>query len=113
VINLIIGVFFEDFKKLADGKRVYYYKGENFFDFLYLVDGILVKSTVSSSGISNPQQFFSDKLFYGAIQLSFRIPEPNGDSITNVPLKLPTRAVIQKVQSEERKNTDIQREGVE
>ena len=108
----IIGVFFDDFKKLADGKRVYYYKGENFYDFVYLSDGIIVKSTIPTNTVSNPQQFFSDKLFYGATQLSFRIPDADGKSTESVPLKLPTRNNIQNIQTEERKQTDIQRKAV-
>ena len=112
---MMIGLHFEDFKRLADGKRVYFFKGDNYYDFLYLVDGILVKTTVKSSDIVNPQQFFSDKMFYGATQLSFRIPDPESNIFQNVPMKstIESPIEIEDVQTEEVKNTDIQRESVQ
>ncbi len=111
---MIIGLYFNDFKRLSDGKRVYFYKGENYYDFLYLVDGILVKTTVQNADIQNPTQFFSDRIFYGATQLSFRIPDPESNLIDKVPVKssIESPINIDDTQNEETKQTDIQQNGV-
>lgn len=104
---------FEDFKKLAGNHRVYYYIGDNFYEFVYLMDGVFVKTTVLKTDVENPKQFFSDRLFYGAVQLFFRIPDPKTDitEIAGVKALLEVPIVVQDFQDEETKNTDIQDEG--
>ena len=104
---------FEDFKKLAGNHRVYYYFGDNFYEFVYLIDGIFVKTTILKSEIENPKQFFSDRLFYGATQIFFRIPDPKSDmtEIAGVKAALEIPIVIQDIQDEEVKNIDLQKEG--
>lgn len=102
---------FEDFKRHSGQHRVYYYEGLNFFDFHFLVDGQIIKTTVMKRDIENMQQFFSHKMFYGATRIYFNIPLPknsifdvSGDEI-KVSMPMP--------QDEEVKNEDIQREGSE
>lgn len=111
----VIGVYFNDFKKLAQNHRIYYYKGDGFYDFQFLVDGMIVKSTVLESQIPNPQQFFSDALFYGAMQLTFQIAEDRINALYDMPIKKPLEKpiVIENILPEEVKQTNIQREGVD
>lgn len=108
----MIGIHFDDFKELSNNHRVYYFKGDGFIDFHYLVDGMIVKTTILESQIENEKQFFSDPLFYGAKQLTFRLPEPKINFFEEV---TQSRALIniEDAQDEEVKKTDIQQEGVE
>lgn len=98
---------------MAGNHRIYYYIGDIFYEFIYLIDGVFVKTTLLKSDIENPKQFFSDRLFYGAVQLFFRIPDPKSDlaEIAGVKSALEIPIVIQDIQDEEVKNTDIQAEG--
>ena len=108
---------FQDFKELAKEKRVYYYLGGNFYDFLFLVDGIFVKTTVLISSIDNPQRFFSDPLFMGAKRIFFRVPNPYINPLEDVDFiktELETPLFhVEEVQEEEVKNEDIQKKGTE
>jgi hypothetical protein len=111
----MIGLHFNDFKSLSNNHRIYYYVGEDYYDFLYLVDGIIVKTTVAKHEIDNMERFFSDKMFYGAMQLTFPIENPSSDLFSKImgvkhPLDSPLN--VQDVQEEEVKNDDIQVEGV-
>ena len=113
----VLTIKFADFKRLAGNKRVYYYKGDGFYDFQFLEDSILVKSTVNDADIDNKKQFFSDSLFYGATELVFQIPVLKTNVISEIEnIKtgvLPSIIdVVEAVQSVETKSDDIQREGV-
>jgi len=113
-----ISIKFSDFKSLAGNKRVYYYEEPHFFDFVYLVDGILVKTTLLKAEIDNMERFLSDPLFYGATRLTFRIPDEKDDSLVKIPIPIyPTEdpqvvGEIQDVQDVELTEPDVQREGV-
>jgi hypothetical protein len=109
---VVLSIKFNDFKRLAENRRVYIYEGDIFYDFQYLADGILVKTTVAKESIKNPTAFFSDKLFYGYVKLDFRIPTEHDDVMEIVPLKL-DNTDLNIVQNEEVKNDDIQKEGVD
>ena len=90
-------------------------EGENFVDLHFLFEGFIVKSTLAKGLIENPQQFFSDKMFFGAMRLNFNIPMPTENPVERVlELKMPMPVVHDVVdeQDEETKNTNIQREGV-
>ena len=109
---LVLG--FNDFKRLCKDKRVYYYRGEDYYDFQFLVDGTLIKTTISENEIEDKERFFSDYMFAGATEIKFRIPNPKNDisfSDLNVREENPFN-VIEEYQSEETKNIDIQREGI-
>ena len=106
---------FDDFKKLAkDDKRIYYYNGSNYFDFSFISDGVIVKSSILKSEIDDEQRFFSDKMFYGAMELKFPIPNPKTDwtSVDGIKAMLNEPLVIQDFQDEETKNEDIQKESI-
>ena len=70
----IISIGFENFKQIVRDRRIYYFEGENFVDLHFLFEGFIVKTTIPKQSIGNPQQFFSDKMFYGAMKLDFNIP---------------------------------------
>ncbi len=112
----ILGVHFKDFQKLCKNHRIYYYKGEGFYDLHFISDGLIVKTTILESQITNPAQFFADKMFYGAIQLTFQLPDPDYDAVVKVEgVKMPLESPIKIKENlpEEVKRTNIQREGVE
>ena len=104
----IIKVKFSDFKELAGNKRVFYFRGKGFYDFIYIVDGIIVKSTVLSSEIENPQQFFSDALFYNAKPLVFGIPDPDANTLTDVAIREVPIIDISDIQDAETKRENKQ-----
>lgn len=112
---MILGVKFQDFKNMADNHRVYYFRGKGFYDFHYVVDSIIVKTTVLRSDIENEQAFFSDNLFYGAVELTFRLPNPKNETAFDVDgIKFPDNGTnMMDFQDEEVKDEDIQRTGVE
>lgn len=103
---------FEDFKSLTSNHRIYYFEGDNFFDFHFLVDGQIIKATILKQDIESMKRFFSDKMFYGAIRILFNIPikQENIFSILDKEKKVD---LIDLFQDEETKNTDIQPEGTE
>lgn len=111
----ILVLKFEDFKQLCKDKRIYYYVGNNYYDLMFLSDGMIIKTTLLSSEIENKERFFSDKMFYGAMQIMFQITNPKSD-ISQMPILLPlTEPVIdiKDYQDEEVKQTDIQKEGID
>jgi hypothetical protein len=110
-----IVVAFEDFKKLIKDKRLYYYIGEDFFEFHFLAEGMIVKSGLLKSEILNLQQFFSDKIFYNSVELKFRIPNPKTDFTEIDGIRRPLELVLDPVlvQDAETRDTDLQREGVD
>ena len=115
VVPLCLG--FDDFKELSDGKRIYFFAGNDYYDFVFLVEGVYVKTTMLNRDISNPKQFFSDKMFYGAKRIYFRIPNPYFNPLEDVAsiktgLEKPLVNIVKAVQDEETKAEDIQKEGV-
>ena len=107
----VISIGFDNFKTLSEEKRVYYFNGPNFYDFCFLSEGIIIKTTLMKTAIENEKAFFSDSLFYNSMELKFRIPNPSVN-IANVDTpKVPMNIVD--IQDEEVKNTDIQNEGVD
>jgi len=107
----VITVGFNDFKTLSKEKRVYYFNGDDFYDFCFLSDGIIVKSSLVKTEIEDTQTFFSEAMFYNSMELKFRIPNP---SINIGDIDMPKVDVnIVDIQDEEVKKTDIQREGVD
>ena len=107
-----IGLGFDDFVSLVGNHRIYYYEGDNFFDFMYIVDGQMVVTTLLKSSIDNYEVFFSNKMFYGAKRLMFRIPIPQDNSFSVVDEGVKTD-IVGTFQDDETKNEDIQRIGVE
>ena len=116
-IPLCLG--FEDFKELSKDKRLYYYVGNNYYDFLFITDGIFVKTTIPIETVDNPRRFFSDPMFYGAKRIYFRVPNPYFNPLEDVDFIKPETELekpiieVSEVQEEEVKNIDIQQEGVE
>ena len=106
-----IVVKFSDFKSLAKDKRIYYYVGDDFYEFNFISDGIIVKSSIMKSEIEDVKRFFSEPMFYNTMELKFRIPNPKsniddvGEAVNNI--------AIDEIQDEEIKNEDVQREGVQ
>jgi len=112
----MIGLHFEDFKAMADNHRVYYYVGADYYDFIYLVDGVIVKTSILESQIKNKQRFFSDKLFYGSVRLTFPLSNPNQDlfsRIVGIKQELDNSVNVIDSQDVEVKNEDIQIEDSE
>ena len=113
----VLVVHFSDFQKLSWKKqnRVYYFIGENFYDLHFIFEGMIVKTTILKSEVNNPQQFFSNQMFYNAIQLQFNISTPKVNLIELVEgIKLPlNKPILPEVQDEEVKNIDIQVEGAD
>jgi len=109
-----LSVGFEDFKRLASNSRIYYFEGDSFIDLQFLFDGVIIKTTVMKDSITNPQAFFSDKMFTGAMKLNFRIPDAKGDIVSTVEEKKTEGNLIDisLIQDEETNPQDIQREGV-
>ena len=110
----VIVLGYEDFKRLITEHRLYYYRGDDYYDFNFLADGMIIKTSILKSEIENEKRFFSDKIFYGATELVFRIPNPKEDMelIDGIRTQLNPLIEIVEVQEEEIKDTDIQREGV-
>ena len=108
----MLSLKFEDFKRLASNHRVYYFEGKDFVDLHYLVDGHIIKTAIIKKDITNPKAFFSDKLFYGATQLAFRIPDESDNNVSVKTVPEEKGIDIQTFQNEEVKKTDIQRKGV-
>ena len=110
----VIVLDFENFKSLTAQHRIYYYEGLNFFDFHFLVDGQIVKSTILKQSIENLERFFSHKMFYGAMRIKFNIPIPQSDLFSvvteGIKIDIPLPEVPQDAELE---NEDIQKEGIE
>jgi len=106
----VINIGFDDFRTLSKEKRIYYYNGSEFYDFCFLSDGVVVKSTLMKSSIEDEKRFFSDTLFYNSMELKFRIPNPT-INIADIGTQKPTINIVS-IQDEEVKNEDVQREGV-
>jgi len=80
----IIGVFFSDFEKLIGKHRVYYFEGENYFDFHFLAEGMIVKTTLLKKDIENKEQFFASPMFYNSVRLTFRLPDPDSNTLADI-----------------------------
>ncbi len=98
----VLSVRFDSFKNLIgnNGNRVYYFVGENFYDFHFVFEGFIVKTTLLKGDIENPQRFFSDAMFYNSMELTKNIPTPKQN-------------LVELIQDEEVKNEDIQIEEVD
>jgi len=105
---------FDDFKKLIGNKRLYYFIGEDFYDFLFFTEGVIIKTSLFKTEVPDEKRFFSDPMFYSSIQIKFQIknPEPNVFDIDGIRKSLVEPIYIEDIQGEEVKNVDIQREGV-
>ena len=104
----IIEVKFKDFKTLCKDKRIYYYIDELYFEFYFTSDGTFVKSTIQKNEIDmDLKRFFSDKMFYGAMEIKFSIDIRD----VNTPTEM-SPSLIELFQAEEVKNDDIQQNGV-
>lgn len=112
---VVLVLNFENFKALSGQHRIYYYEGLNFFDFHFLVDGQIIKSTIMKDQLDNLQRFFSHKMFYGAIRIEFNIAIPKNNIFSEVSEGIKVDLPVQEdvSQDEEIKNKNIQREGVE
>ena len=55
---LVIG--FENFKKLSDNKRVYYYIAEDHYEFDMVSDGIIVKTNILKADIEDAQKLIDE-----------------------------------------------------
>lgn len=113
----VIGLYFSDFKDLIGNKRLYYFMGENYYDFYFISDGMIIKSTLLKTDVRNQERFFSDAIFYNSKKLTFRIPDSEENLLENIgsirqPLQAPI-TIIDKLQPKEQKNEDIQRVGVQ
>lgn len=98
----ILGVHFSDFEKLIGKHRLYYYEGETFFDFHFLSDGMIVKTTVPKDIIENKEQFFSSPIFYNSISLTFRIPDNEDSKLSLIEgVRRPLEAPISTIDEEE------------
>lgn len=103
---------FKDFKTLSDNHRIYYYESVIYFDFHFLADGRIIKSRVFKKDIENYERFFSDIMFYGAIRILFNIRLPKVNLISEIQEGTIIPIDIKKLQDDELKNKDIQKEGV-
>lgn len=113
----VLVLHFDNFKSLSKNKRIYYYLGDNFYDFYFLSDGFIVKSTLEKSKVDNEERFFADAMFYGSMELIFRIPDPEENFLENVSsIKVPLEApetVVDEARDIEADLDNIQREGVD
>ena len=113
-MSKVLKIKFNDFKRLVDGRRIYYFDTTDYIDLLFLFEGFIVKTTLMKEEIENTKRFFSDKMFYGAIRLDFRIPDSDENNAEMVISREKTPDFeIEDVQDEETKDTDIQKSGVE
>ena len=113
----IIGLNFNDFRAMVKDRRLYYYIGENYYDLHFLIDGIIVKTSVLKEDIKNEKRFFSDPIFYGAMELTFPIREPDNLDLSVVKeirrTKMKPLFSMDNIQDEEVEQEDIQRSGVD
>jgi len=109
----VLVVDYEDFRKLVKDSRIYYFVGDDFYDFHFVSNNIIVKTTVLNSQIQNPQQFFSNPIFYNAIKIGVNIPVDKPSPFEVEGKKTEPTTKISDIQTEEIKNSDIQKEGVD
>lgn len=93
----MIVIKFEDFRKLAldNNKRVYYYQTDSLLELYFLLEGIFVKSFVDTSKIQNKEVFFADRLFIGATQLLFNVPDKVESRIGTRDAIEPARSIVE------------------
>jgi hypothetical protein len=111
---MIIALQYADFKKVCDEfeKRIYYYQEDSIVNLYFISEGILVYTFVDLKAVENPEAFFSQRMFVGAMKLMFKIPVHDESSTLK---SLPVISVVEAAITEEAKAqvTDIQREGAE
>ena len=111
-------ITFDDFRKFAidNNKRIYYYQMDNVIELAFITEGIFVKSYVDITKIPNKDVFFTDKLFFGATKLLFRLPgdETKIDMFNITPIEIDFEDTIDEYKTEEirQDEEDIQKEGV-
>ena len=104
----LIEVRFNDFKTLSKDRRIYYYIAEDYFEFYFTSDGVFVKSSIQKEEIEDLKRFFSDKMFYGAMEIKFSLTSKNFIAPTEI-----SPTLIDMFQDDEVKNVNIQKEGVD
>ena len=113
-MSKVLKIKFDDFKRLVNGRRIYYFDTKDYIDLHFLFDGFIVKSTVLREEIDNLQRFLSDRMFYGAIRLDFKIPDTDDEDAEKVLSRESKPSFeLEDVQDEEVKDSDIQQEGVD
>ena len=110
----VIPLSFKDFKRVCDeyGKRIYYFQSDNILDLYFISDSMFIWSYINIDEISNKEAFFSQRLFMGAIELLFRIPVRDENSVERV-LTQPTSIIKENEPVENNPGPDIQEQGVE
>jgi len=113
---MMINLFFKDFRKICGeyNKRIYYFQVENILYLYFITDNIFVKSFVDLNNIDNKERFFGSKMFIGATELMFNLP----DDETRVSITgLPEVNIVEEFMPVESKKkvdgSDVQQEGVE
>lgn len=113
MVSTVLYINFNDFKELIGNRRLFYFVESEYYDFYFMFDGMVIKSTVMKSEIDNKEKFFSDTMFYKAKRLLIQIPTPSIDNITNIDIiKREMKNIIEEETPSEVKDEDIQRVGV-
>ena len=112
---MLLAIGFDDFKRFVEehNKRVYYYQLDNILSVFFISDGMVFKSFVNLSSISNKEMFFGHKIFIGATQLLF--PLNDGDETKKILGEMrPDVKIVDAFMPIEDKqvNKDLQKEGV-
>ena len=98
----VLKLKFQDFKSLANDRRIYYYDTPEYVDLYFLFEGFIIKTTVYREQIESIDRFFSDKIFYGAMRLDFKIPDTDFSSVEMVlGRESPLMTNLDEVQDEE------------
>jgi len=110
----VIPLSFADFTRVCDeyGKRIYYYQSGNILDLYFISESMFIWSYINIDEIDNKEAFFSQRLFMGAIELLFRIPVRDENSVERV-LAQPTSIIKENKSVENNPGPDIQEQGVE
>lgn len=112
---MILEINFEDFKKFVEenNKRIYYFQEGFKLDLYFLSEGIITKSKINIEFIENKEVFFGDVIFKGATKLIFNLPVDNKDTSVVRSIIDVGPDIILLNDNEERKNVNIQKEGVD
>ena len=113
---MMMNLFYKDFRKICGeyNKRIYYFQAENILYLYFITDNIFVKSFVDLNIIDNKEKFFGSKMFIGATELMFNMPDDETRvSITSLPSVNIVEASMP-IESEKKVDgSDVQQEGVE
>ena len=110
----VIPLSFTDFRKVCDeyGKRIYYYQTGDILDLYFISDSMFIWSYLDINSIPNKESFFTQRMFMGAIELLFRIPVRDENSVERV-LTQSTSIIKENEPVENNPGSDIQEQGVE